>query len=146
MGGRTDRDSLQGQSAPASGDWGATAPQVSSDTTGGEAAAKVDLEALFGPPLEEAGTGGGDAAGHCLRSALSARPSSLAGLCSGSGPQHGKELVTKEKKGDTSNEVKKGTFLKRLDTIPLVPLTSCLRGDIGSHEKGYHRTPTGPGS
>src|SRR5215470_9687489 len=59
--------------------------------------------------------GGGDAASHCLRFALSASPSGLAGLRSGSGPQHGKELVREEKKGDTSNEVNQGTFLTRLD-------------------------------
>ena len=40
---------------------------------------------------------GSAAAGPCLRSALNARPSGRAGLRSGSGPQQGKELLTKGK-------------------------------------------------
>ena len=85
------------------------------------------MEALFEPPLEEAGAGGGDAASHYLRSALSARPRGLAGLCSGSGPQHGKEPVTKEK-GDTSNELRRGHFS---------PENTSLRGLRRKH----HRIP-----
>ena len=56
--------------------------------------------------MEKAGSGGGHAASHCLRFALSARPNGLAGLRSGSGPQHGKRNWLQKKKGDTSNEVK----------------------------------------
>jgi len=59
-----------------------------------EAAAAVALEATGQPSLE----GGFDAAGHCLRSALNARPSGLAGLRCGSGPQHRIQLVREEKK------------------------------------------------
>ena len=59
----------------------------------------------------------GAAAGHCLRFALNARPNGLAGLRSGSGPQQGSQLAQKKRKGDTSNEVRKGTFLKWVDTF-----------------------------
>jgi hypothetical protein len=63
------------------------------------------------------------AAGHCLRFALTPRPSGLAGRSSGSGPQQGNQLVAEEKKGDTSNEVTPGTFLKWID----MPLMGALR-------------------
>ena len=48
--------------------------------------------------------------------ALIARPSGLAGLRSGSGPQQHKELVLEKTQGDTSNEGREGTFLKWVDT------------------------------
>ena len=40
----------------------------------------------------------GDDASRRLRSALSARPNGLAGLCSSSGPHHRIQLVREEKK------------------------------------------------
>jgi hypothetical protein len=82
-------------------------------------AAAIAMEATGRSSLEE----GGAAASHCLCFALNARPSGLAGLRFGRGPQqHGNELVAKKNR-DTSNEVTKGTFLKRLDSQGL-PLTS----------------------
>ena len=41
----------------------------------------------------------------------------LAGLRSGSGTPHGEQLKNEIGKGDVSIEVKKGTFLKLLDTL-----------------------------
>jgi hypothetical protein len=58
----------------------------------------------------------GDDASRCLRSALSARPNGLAGLCSRSGPHHRFNWFEKKRKGDTSNEGRRGTFLKWVDT------------------------------
>ena len=45
----------------------------------------------------------------------------VAGLRSGGGPT----TTARQKKGDTSNEVKRGTFLTRLDTCRVVSLTGC---------------------
>ena len=68
------------------------------------------METAGQPSLEETGgSGGGYDAGHCLRFALNARPSGLAGLRSGSGPHRRKELVTKRKR-DILNEVTRGHF------------------------------------
>jgi hypothetical protein len=50
-------------------------------------------------PWRKPASNPGDDGGLCLRFALTARPSDLAGLRSGSGPHLGKEPVTKEKRG-----------------------------------------------
>jgi hypothetical protein len=50
-------------------------------------------------PWRRPGGGSHDAASPCLRSALNARPSGLAGLRSGSGPHPGTQLVRKKKRG-----------------------------------------------
>ena len=82
----------------------------------------------------------GDDAGHCLRSALSARPHGLAGLCSSSARIIGFNRFEKKRKGDTSNEARRGTFLKWVDNVfrqrltPGVPchtMRKCFRSVTG---------------
>ena len=77
------------------------------DPAGAEASApSVALEATSEPSLEEARLRGGDEASHCLRFALNARPSGLAGRSSGSAPPLHRERTGLRKK-------RKGTFLAR---------------------------------
>jgi hypothetical protein len=92
MGRRADRDSVSRQGAAASGDRGAGSKATRSHPGGREATgASIAVETAGESPVAQGGArGGGDAAGHCLRYALNAWPSGLAGLRSGSGPPHGR--------------------------------------------------------
>src|SRR5215469_2723145 len=104
MGRRACGDSLSGQGTVASGDPGAAAATTSRDPTERCTAAEVKLEAAGGSSMEEARSDGGDAASHCLRSALNARPPASQG-CAAAG------FAAWE--GQWFQKGKKGTFLTR---------------------------------
>jgi hypothetical protein len=59
---------------------------------------------------------GAGVVGLALRFALTAPPFGLRRATLRARPTTKKRSKTKSKKGDTSNEVRKGTFLKRFDT------------------------------
>ena len=118
VGRRANRDSVSGKGAAASGDRSAPGEAIRSHPGGGEATgSSIPVETAGEPPVAQGGARGGDAAGHYLRYALNALPSGLARLRSGSGPPHGRNWSHKEEgkrrlrgKGDTFNELRKGTF------------------------------------
>src|ERR1700683_3782339 len=91
MGGRADRDSLSGRSSAASRDR-RTGAQGRHPPGGRQTAQAVALEAIGEPPMAQTRRGGGAATQN--------------------------QLVAEGKKGDTSNEVSRGTFLKWVDIRP----------------------------
>jgi len=112
-------------------------------------------DALAGPVVLDAGgrvleSGAEEAAAPAQeRAPRTLRPSGSAGLRSGQGQRQRQEQKPKEKpeqKGDTSNEVRKGTFLKSFDKTSYQVLTglgACVR--VRRTLEGRMWTNDGPG-